>query len=265
MTLPATSRLSRRRLLELSVALAALTLGDTLKAHAEDEDPHWSYEGEAGPDAWGDLDEEFATCSIGEAQSPIAIDNTSAANLTDVRIEFGTISPLTIVNNGHTIQITPSGGNTARIGSATYDLLQFHFHTPSEHVLDGQQEVMELHLVLRNANGSLAVLGLLLREGTENVTLEPVFANLPNAAGEELTVDAEIDLMQLLPAGSPTYRYSGSLTTPPCSEGVEWIVFATPVEVSPDQAAAFADVVGPNARPVQPANDRTILEDQPDA
>jgi carbonic anhydrase len=232
---------------------------------AQDEPPHWSYEGETGPEGWGSLDESYAACSAGSAQSPIDIAQAAAADLTDVTVDFAPISPLRIVNNGHTIQVNVVPGSTSAINGVAFDLLQFHFHTPSEHAIDGERQAMELHLVHKTPDESeTAVLGVLLREGAANAALEPVFASMPAEEGPEQTVEVEVDLMAFLPTDAATFRYGGSLTTPPCTEGVRWLVFAEPVEISAEQLAMFQVIHADNARPLQPVNEREIAEDSAD-
>jgi carbonic anhydrase len=221
---------------------------------------HWAYEGAAGPSNWGDLDPAYAACSDGRAQSPIDIAGATSGDLPDIDLAEGSLSPVGVINNGHTIQVDAPPGNTITVGGETYELAQFHFHTPSEHAIDGTRQAMELHLVHRNADGRLAVLGVLLEEGAEHAALAPVFDSIPATTGAERSVDAGIDLAALLPDDRSTYRYDGSLTTPPCSEGVAWIVFAEPMTVSTAQLEAFRSVLPANARPLQPANGRTLVE-----
>jgi carbonic anhydrase len=264
-----TRTLNRRRLIRVSaLELGALGLGAaaigkyrTRFAGAQEENAHWTYEGETGPDHWGELDPGYAACSTGEAQSPIDIADPTEGDLVDVTVSYQPASPLKIINNGHTIQVNIDPGSTAEIDGVEYELKQFHFHTPSEHAVDGEHQAMELHLVHKTADDETAVLGVLLKEGTGGEAFEPVFANLPPEEGPEQTVEAIVNPADLLPAVGTTYRYGGSLTTPPCTEGVHWLIFTEPVEISTEQVEAFRAIIAANNRPLQPANERTIEED----
>jgi carbonic anhydrase len=266
---PHSETIDRRRLIRLSVLeLGGLGLGAVgiaayraRIATAQDEDAHWSYEGETGPDHWGDLDPDYAECSAGEAQSPIDIASPTAQDLVDVTISYQPVSPLKIVNNGHTIQVTIDPGSTAEIDGVAFELKQFHFHTPSEHSTAGEHQAMELHFVHKTSDDQTAVLGVFLKEGEGGEAFEPIFAHLPADEGPEQTVEATVNPVDLLPTVRTTYRYGGSLTTPPCTEGVHWLLFTEPVEISPEQVEAFRAIIATNNRPIQPVNDRTIEED----
>ena len=227
-----------------------------------DTPPHWSYEGEAGPDHWGDLAADYATCSTGTHQSPVDILAPESQALTDIQFNYNP-SALTIKNNGHTIQVDYAEGSSITVDGTTYNLLQFHFHHPSEHTVDGVVYPMEMHLVHADADGNLAVIGVLIKEGVKaNAAFAPVWANLPAEEVEPTLIDgATVNAADLLPADRTYDTYSGSLTTPPCSENVKWLVLTTPVELSVEQITAFSDIFEHNARPVQPLNDRSISED----
>ena len=269
--------ISRRRLVRLAglgaggaaLSLAGLGLRGGTRARANGEPAaadetrpaHWSYEGEAGPEHWGDLDPDYATCSRGARQSPIDVAQPAGEDLADPAFAYEPISPLRIVNNGHTVQVNVPAGQSVMLDGTSYELKQFHFHAPSEHTIAGEAQAMELHLVHVAADGTIAVVGLLLREGAEDAALSPVFEAMPAMAGPEQEVKGSVDLAALLPATRTTYRYLGSLTTPPCAEGVHWLVFVEPAEVAPAQVEAFGRVFGANARPVQPLNDREVEED----
>jgi carbonic anhydrase len=168
-------------------------------------------------------------------------------------------SPLKIVNNGHTIQVNYAPGSYAELGGKRYELAQFHFHSPSEHTVAGKHSEMEVHLVHRDSEGGLAVVGVLLRKGHEIAGLQGVWDHLPQNEEETTVEGASVDASSLLPRHSEFYNYSGSLTTPPCSEGVAWYVMVEPVEVSVEQIGAFQAIVSANARPVQPLNGRVAL------
>jgi carbonic anhydrase len=226
------------------------------------EDVHWSYEGEDGPAHWGDLSPEFAACAAGMEQSPIYLASMAEANPADLKFAYQS-SPLTIVNNGHTVQVNYAEGSTLQVNGQTYNLLQFHFHNLSEHTVDGGATPMEAHFVHSNDAGELAVVGVFLAEGAESSALAPVFANMPADADDPVMVDGvTVDAGTILPADQSYWRYNGSLTTPPCSEGVKWLVMTTPVEVSAEQVAVFTDIHSGNARPVQPMNERSMIVGQ---
>jgi carbonic anhydrase len=166
-------------------------------------------------------------------------------------------------NNGHTIQINYSEGDTLAIGGKAYQLVQYHFHAPSEHTIDGRHFPMEMHMVHKAADGQLAVIGVLIDEGRHNTAFDPVWGSLPKEKGVETHLTAvSVDVDQLLPKARTTYRYEGSLTTPPCSEGVAWLVMTTPISLSVEQIGQFTAIVKANNRPVQPLNGRTVVTDR---
>lgn len=223
------------------------------------EGAHWGYEGETGPAHWGGIDAASKVCSIGSQQSPIDITGAIKAQLPPLKIAWSK-KPDTIVNNGHTIQLNFSPGNTLKVGSDSYDLVQFHFHHPSEHTIAGKNSPMEVHFVYGNASGGLAVIGVMMTEGKANPTFGKIAATMPPKQGEPVKADAAIDPAKLLPARLPYYRYSGSLTTPPCSEVVNWLLVREPVHVAKADIDAFAKLFPMNARPVQKDNRRFVLQ-----
>ncbi|MFC5603929.1 carbonic anhydrase [Sporosarcina koreensis] len=227
-------------------------------------DSEWSYDEETGPDHWGDLDPTYSACTDGNEQSPINIE-TSEVNtnekLENIEIHYEP-TEFSIVNNGYTVQANPATENNIIVlDGKEYKLAQFHFHTPSEHQFDGKQLDMELHLVHQDANGELAVLGLMIKEGKENESLAPIWGVLPNQKTEsDIAVEDTVDLQSLLPSDQTTFNYNGSLTTPPCTEEVKWIVFEEPIEMSKEQIQAYQQIFHDNDRPVQPLNDREVFE-----
>lgn len=236
-------------------------LAAMVAAHASALDKHtahWSYTGHADASHWGDMAAEYASCKLGKDQSPIDIETAKAVPAKLDAIDFRYASgPAQVVNNGHTIQVNLAPGNRIAIGGAQYDLLQFHFHTPSEEHVDGQPFPMVAHFVHRDAEGKLAVVGVLLKEGKENRSLKGVFAGMPAKEGASVKLK-RLALPSLLPANRGYYAYMGSLTTPPCSEGVRWQVLKEPVELSASQINAFKKIYALNARPVQPTNGRVV-------
>jgi carbonic anhydrase len=236
---------------------------------APHEGPHWDYGPEASPAAWGRLSPEFAACSEGRSQSPIdlAIGTPAAmsplpqyrpAALRIVHHEH----KADVVNTGHSIQVDYPDADTLTVGNETFALLQYHFHSPSEHTVGGRHFPMEMHLVHKSDDGRLAVVGVFIEEGAPNAAFDPIWDNLPaEKGGKRHYEDVKVDVDQLLPSSRATWRYEGSLTTPPCSEGVTWFVMKTPIQLSPSQISKFQGILMGNNRPVQPLNDRTVVMD----
>lgn len=226
------------------------------------QDHHWGYEGESDPSHWGDISEEFKECAIGQEQSPIDIVPAKAvkAEFSPAELHWTPFVP-TIVDNGHTVQVNANGqGGYAEMNGVRYDLVQLHFHHESEHTVDGTHSPLEVHFVHKSAAGDLLVLGALLQAGEPNDLMQTVETAWPGV-GEEVTLTNSIDPSGLLPADHQSFRYEGSLTTPPCSQIVTWNVYADPVEVSQEQIDLFASHYANNARPVQPLNRRFLLVD----
>lgn len=223
--------------------------------------PHWSYQGHGSAAHWAELDESFKTCKLGKHQSPINVVTRAAEKSADAKpIGFAyAAGPGEVVNNGHTIQVNLPAAGSVTLDGVEYGLLQFHFHTPSEEKIDGKAYPLVAHLVHKNAQGQLAVVAVLFKAGKENAALKPVFDHLPAKEGVALKLDVAINPADLLPANRAYYAFTGSLTTPPCSEEVRWQVLKTPVELSASQLAAFRKLYKMNARPVQPLNDRKVL------
>lgn len=219
--------------------------------------PHWGYTDHTGPSHWASMDAAFAACDAGKAQSPINITGAANGHMADLAFAYGTIDG-TIVNNGHTIQVNVPQGQTLTVGDQTYNLLQFHFHAPSENEINGKSFPLEMHLVHKRADGTLGVVGVMFEEGAANPEIETLWKHMPDKEGATASVE-HINLNSLLPADHGYYSFSGSLTTPPCSEGVNWHVMAHPLTLSAEQLAAFHHLYAMNARPVQPLNGRTIM------
>jgi len=224
-------------------------------ALAGGHDAHWGYAGH-GPDAWGEAPGAEA-CKLGRTQSPIDIRGAKKAALAPLDLHYRK-GAATIVDNGHTVQVDLADGGFLDIGGVPYKLVQFHFHAPSEERIEGKGYPMVVHLVHRADDGKRAVVALLLKEGKADAALAPVFAGMPHGHGAPKALAAPLDVAAFLPADKGYYRYTGSLTTPPCSEGVAWHVLKQPVEVSKAQIESFRKHYRMNARPVQPLNDRTV-------
>lgn len=220
---------------------------------------HWGYDGEGGPENWGTLQPEYATCRIGKRQSPIDIRDGFRVDLEPIQFLYRP-SQFRVIDNGHTIQVELDGSSIRLLGK-TYDLIQFHFHRPSEERINGKSFDMVAHLVHKSDDGKLAVVAVLLEMGSENPLIQTVWNNLPLEKNEYVTPpDLAIDPARLLPDERGYYTYMGSLTTPPCSEGVLWLVLKQPQQLSPEQVGIFARLYRHNARPLQPTFGRTIKE-----
>jgi carbonic anhydrase len=233
------------------------------KAAAAPHELHWAYEsaGDAiGPAGWGSLAGDVV-CATGTKQSPVALASSAAKPAPDsLSFAYGP-TPLRIKNNGHTQQVDVEPGRSIELNGVSYTLLQFHFHSPSEHTLDGKRFPLEMHLVHAGADGNPAVVvGVLFEEGAANAALAPFFANLPKTKGSAAPAGLTIDPAAILPASHSFLHYSGSLTTPPCSEGIRWFVLSTPVTVSAEQVKAYvATGLDHTNRPLQPLGERAVL------
>src|SRR3974390_2225987 len=224
--------------------------------------PHWAYKGAEDPRHWGELDPAFATCGSGHHQSPINITNATKADLPALKMDYNAV-PLSIIDNGHTVMINYAPGSTLTVGGKVYKLTQFHFHHPSEEHINGKKYDMVAHLVHADTEGHLAVVAVLLNKGNANPLLDTLWKHIPAEKEKaETPASVQVNVKDLLPADSGYYTFSGSLTTPPCTEGVTWYVLKNPLAVSKVQVAAFARLYPHNARPTQPANGREILETQ---
>ena len=231
---------------------------------------HWNYSEEGGPAGWGNLTPVYALCGSGTSQSPINLLPNAGKGTPDWKVEYKTTSLQIahnqhveeLINNGHTIQVTPQEGSSITYNGKIYHLKQFHFHTPSEHTVDGKHSLMEIHLVHQADDESLAVIGVLVKEGKHNSNFDMLIKHLPNAPGEKKTHDSvDIDIAIHVPKDLYAYHYIGSLTTPPCSENVQWLVLRNPISMSNEQVTAFASRLKNNNRPPQPVNERTLTID----
>lgn len=244
-----------------SVRRPAKSAPDKVDEHAEQHELHWAYGGEGGPDNWGKIKSEYEVCAKGTRQSPIDIKEGARLELEAIRFDYKP-SPLRIVDNGHTVQVNYLEGSSITVAGERYDLKQFHFHKPAEERIDGRSFALVAHLVHQSVEGRLAVVAVLfdMRE-QDNAFLRGLWPHLPLEPKREVFDSAvTIDVNQLLPESRTYFTYMGSLTTPPCSEGVRWIVLKTPVEISPKQVAVFGRLYMANARPIQPSNGRLIKE-----
>jgi carbonic anhydrase len=220
---------------------------------------HWSYSGMGGPQTWGKLKPEFSQCTVGQRQSPIDIREGIALDLDPVQFDYQP-SGFSVIDNGHTVQVNVAAGNSIEVNGKRFALQQFHFHRPSEERINGRQFEMDAHLVHKDAEGRLAVVAVLLERGAAQPLLQTVWNNLPLEKNEEFAARALLDLNQLLPTDRRYYTYMGSLTTPPCSEGVLWLVMQQPVPMSANQIDIFSRLYPMNARPIQQAAGRMIKQ-----
>ncbi|MGH7250295.1 MAG: carbonic anhydrase [Nitrospiraceae bacterium] len=228
-------------------------------AHDAHVKEHWTYLGVDGPTHWGMLSPGYMACETGSHQSPIEI-RMAHHGVTPQALVFDyQPAPVQLVNTGHTIQVNVRAGSVLRLNGQSYALRQFHFHAPSEHHIEGVVYAMELHLVHQNARGHVAVVAVLMQSGSEQSVVAQFWDRLPRQAGGVIT-DVRLNAKVLLPTSSHHYAYEGSLTTPPCTEGVRWIVLKEPIQVSPGQVEQFRNIIGDDARPTQPVKARTIAE-----
>jgi carbonic anhydrase len=224
----------------------------------------WTYEGPNGAEHWADLDPAYSICRAGKAQSPIDIRNARKTILPALRFEYRSAPLKYLVNNGYTIRVNyhaPGSGDYLIVGDTRYQLTQFHFHHPSEELVNGVSYDMVAHLMHEAPDGRVAGVAVFLKAGKANPMIQQIWDHMPLTKGNEQEIPGvEINPAELLPANLSYYRYDGSLTAPPCTEGVTWFVLRTPVEVSVEQIHAFAALFPHDVRPVQPLNDRTIKE-----
>jgi carbonic anhydrase len=228
--------------------------------------PHWSYSGDSGPTHWSAMSPRFIECGKGNAQSPIDLETrdakTGKAGPFHIDYEKGAVD---LVNDGHTVEADVGDvRDKVFFDGDTYRLDQFHFHAPSEHTEDGSHFPLEIHFVNENQNKRVVVLGVMVKLGKENESLAPVLSRLPaseNDGSAKGRAPVTVDLASVLPADHKAFVYTGSLTTPPCTEGVHWIVMTQPIEMSQDQITAFTRIFPDNHRPLQKANGREVDND----
>ncbi len=221
---------------------------------------HWGYSGAEGPEHWSEIDPHFDVCQAGKNQSPVDLANFVHAQLPPIGFHYSAGGD-DEVNNGHTIQINYQAGSSITLNGHDYTLKQYHFHTPSENHINGKEFPMEAHLVHADPDGNLAVVAVMFKEGETNPALATPWAAMPEQVEGETHLAAMASAEALLPKNRDYYRFNGSLTTPPCTEGVIWLVMKEPATASAEQIAKFARVMGhPNNRPIQTLNARVIIE-----
>ena len=217
----------------------------------------WGYTGSGAAHNWGDLDKQYKSCKKGMKQSPVNISKFMQKEMEPLKAAYGQ-SPLMVVNNGHTVQVNYKEGSKLISGEKMYHLKQFHFHTPSEHYIDGTPYPMEVHFVHQADDGELAVVGVMMKIGKKNETIGQIWSHIPKSGETNMPKDLKVSAADLLPRTGIYYKYDGSLTTPPCTEGVKWHVMQDPIEISQEQLTAFQALFPVNARPVQPLKGRVI-------
>lgn len=219
---------------------------------------HWSYSGESGPENWAKLSPEFIACT-GKNQSPINLTDFVEAELKPIKISYQE-GGNEILNNGHTVQVSYATGSSILVDGIQFDLKQFHFHAPSENHINGKSFPLEAHLVHADKYGNLAVTALMFEEGSENKELAKIWPFIPNRKNEKTVLPVPFSVAKLLPPNKDYYRFNGSLTTPPCTEGVRWLVIKNPVSASKKQVKILMHAIHhPNNRPTQPVNARVVL------
>jgi len=225
---------------------------------------HWTYSGPTGPQAWGQMKPEFNICAIGKRQSPINIEESATLQGPAEPLQFNySASSGVVINNGHTIQVDLYGDNTLTVRGSVYKLLQFHFHTPSEEQVNYRNAAMVAHLVHKNAQDQLAVVAVLLDPGLANTLISKVWTYMPLDTNDQVRMPTGIvDMNELLPKDQRYYQFIGSLTTPPCTEGVLWMVLKQPTQLSREQIRLFQQIYPNNARPVQAINGRAVRDAQ---
>lgn len=252
---------------KLALMITFLTLATTA-SHAKEENKaehhaaaHWGYEGETAPEHWGEMSDKFKLCSSGENQSPINIKSNFDVELPAITFNY-TANPTKIVNNGHTIQVNITSGSNITVDGKVFQLKQFHFHTPSENTIDGKSFPLEAHFVHRSSDSNkYAVVAVMFEEGAANPILEKIWEKMPAKARESVKFEGGLDYTQLQPKDKDYYRFNGSFTTPPCTEGVYWHVLKKPLTASKEQIAKFLLIMHhPNNRNIQKTNARIIVK-----
>jgi carbonic anhydrase len=273
-----TRKYSARRLREaslriLSVFLVVATLPVSMPVQGEDFSHYvspwrtpWDYDGPRGAAHWSELDPDYAACNTGREQSPIDIRNARKTRLPAIRFEYQTSPVNYVINNGHTIRVNyhdaPGSGNFLVVGDKRYHLTQFHFHRPSEEYLNGKQYAMVLHLMHTADDGEVAGVAVMLEKGDANQTIQQVWDHMPAKEGQEAAPGVNLDPSSMLPHDTGYFQYRGSVTAPPCTEGVQWFVMKGTVSISARQIATFARLYPNDVRPVQPLNGRIVVESE---
>ncbi|WP_224094068.1 carbonic anhydrase [Nostoc sp. MS1] len=242
------------------MSVSGIVIANSMAIADNQKSIQWGYTGHNSPENWGSLSPSYQMCDIGKNQSPINITTSVDANLPSIKFNYKTLST-EILNKGQTVQVNVESGSSIVVDGVTYALKQYHFHTPSENHIAGKSFPLEAHFVHADAKGNLAVIAVMFAEGKANSQLAELWQKMPMKAGENSVLKGDVkNLHSLLPQNQEYYRFNGSLTTPPCSEGVKWMVMKEPLTVSKEQVEKFSLAVnGTNNRPVQPQNARIII------
>jgi carbonic anhydrase len=258
----------------LMLLIAAMSCAPTGPSAQDPESEHkyvspwktpWTYEGARGSEHWGELDPAYAACNSGKEQSPIDIRNARKTDLPTIRFEYKSAPLKYVINNGHTVRVNyyaPGSGDFMIVEDTRYRLTQFHFHRPSEEYIHGKPYDMVLHLMHEASDGNVAGVAVLLKAGNANATIQQIWDHMPMTEGQDEVTGVEVNPAGLLPQDVGYYTYMGSVTAPPCTEGVTWFVLKTPMEISKEQINAFAKLYPHDVRPVQPLNGRVVKESQ---
>ena len=225
---------------------------------AGDDKPSWGYGGASNPSQWSEVSPKFEACELGRDQSPINIIDPEQSEQTSTIDFYYQSTMVQVVDNGHTIEVQFEPGSSIAIDDEVYKLLQFHFHTPSEHLIDDKASAMEVHFVHQNEAGKLAVVGIMMNSGAENPVIASIWDAIPDNNKAKEASNMSLNAATLLPEDKTFLSYAGSLTTPPCSEEVSWNLLVEPIELSPEQIATFESFYPYNARPIQPLNGRSV-------
>ena len=243
---------------KITLALTAVLAFSAGSALANEQ--QWAYDGEAGPAHWANVDPSFAGCAHGVNQSPVNLTGFIEAEMAPLEFIYTGLAT-EIGNNGHTIQVNYAAGSTMKVAGRTYMLRQFDFHSPSEHQINGEYFPMEAQFLHADYDGNLAIVSVMFTVGEENAGMKKLWRQMPTEEGTKAGLYSQVRAEELMPADRDYYRYNGSLTTPPCSEGVTWIVMKNPVTLSEAQLKQFTEVMGQsNNRPVQATNARPVLQ-----
>lgn len=242
------------------LALTILTTSCVTTTQHLDHKAHWSYTGHESPEHWGSLDPKYSTCDKGVNQSPINLTKFIESELSPLNLSYQS-GGHEVINNGHTIQVNYQPGSLLGVNGNDYELKQFHFHSPSENHINGKSYPLEAHLVHADKNGNLAVVGVMFEEGDENEALKEIWNIMPEKADSKNSLSSTVSVNDILPTNRDYYRFNGSLTTPPCSEGVLWLVMKQPITASKPQIEQFTNTIQhPNNRPLQGINARPVLK-----
>jgi carbonic anhydrase len=247
----------KKSVLTLCAGLLASTVFSVPACAADDA--HWAYSGAGGPNEWVALAPSYSACG-GKNQSPINLTGFIRANLKPIQFSYRAGGD-EVVNTGHTVQVNFAKGSGIILDGVQFELKQFHFHAPSENHIEGKAYPMEAHLVHADKDGNLAVVAIMIQQGKQNAAIDNIWSSMPAEEGEKSAPELPFSAAALLPKTRNYYRFNGSLTTPPCTEGVRWVVMKQPISASAGQVAAFSNAMHhPNSRPMQAINAREVLE-----